>query len=221
MQATTKHITPNETMQWPAALRWTAQLLSFIFHPLFIPIYVTAFLLVLHPSCFSGYAQHEKMRVLAAVAVNTVFFPGITVLLLKALRFIDSIMLHTQKDRIIPYIASGTFYFWTFWVMKNNNYPQLLTAFMLGVFINAYAALIVNIYQKISMHGIGIGALLGIGIIIMLQNTMLMTWPLAAVLLIGGLVCTARLIVSNHRPKEVYLGLLLGFACQVLASFFV
>jgi hypothetical protein len=222
MHSTTHIAQPNElaTAQ-PAPLRAVANILSYVFHPLFIPTYVAAFLIYIHPSCFAGTAPDEKARSLTLIAINTIMFPGITVLLLKGLKFIDSIFLRTQKDRIIPYIASGTYYFWAFWVLKNQAYPPLMIGFMLGVFICTYAALLVNIYSKISMHAIGMGGMLGLFLIIMRSNTMLMTWPLAAALLIAGLVCTARLLVSNHRPSEIYSGLLLGIACQLIASFFV
>lgn len=212
---------PTVVTEQPAALRVVANILSYLFHPLFIPTYVAAFLIYIHPSCFAGTSPDEKAKSMALIAINTIMFPGITVLLLKGLKFIDSIFLRTQKDRIIPYIASGTYYFWAFWVLKNQAYPPLMIGFMLGVFICTYAALLVNIYSKISMHAIGMGGVLGIFLVIMRSNTMLMTWPLAAALLLTGLVCTARLLVSSHRPKEIYSGLLLGIACQFIASFFV
>jgi hypothetical protein len=68
------------------------------------------------------------------------------------------------------------------------------------------------------MHAIGCGGLLGIFIIIMNTNSMLMTWPLCIALLITGLVCTSRLIVSDHTQKEIYLGLLVGLICQFGAA---
>jgi hypothetical protein len=213
--------TTGSSIQQPMALRMAAHFFSYVFHPLFIPAYVTAFMLYVHPSCFAGLSPGEKARSMASISFNTILFPGITVLLLKGLNFIQSIFLRTQKDRIIPYIASGTFYFWAFWVLKNQQYPPLMIGFMLGVFINAYAALLVNIYMKISMHAMGMGGVLGIFLMVIKTNTILMTWPLAAALLITGFVCTARMVVSNHTSKEIYLGLLLGIACQVIASFFV
>jgi hypothetical protein len=212
---------PISSPAQPAALRIVAQLLSYLLHPLFVPTYVTAFLLYVHPSCFAGNSPDDKARTLALVAINTIVFPGITVLLLKGLGFVQSIFLRTQKDRIIPYIASGTYYFWAFWVLKNQGFPPLIVGFMMGVFICTYAALLVNIYQKISMHALGMGGVIGLFLIILYSNTMLMTWPLAAALLLAGLVGTARLLLGDHRPKDVYSGLVLGAVCQVVAAFFV
>ena len=148
-----------------------------------------------------------------------VFFPFITVLLLKGLGFSKSIFLKTQQERIIPYIACGIFFFWAYLVFRNQpEIPKILTAFTFGFFISSSAALLANISMKISMHAIGMGGLLGIFLVIMSQHTMLMTWPIALVLLITGLVCTSRMIVSDHTSKEIYAGLLLGLACQFVAS---
>jgi hypothetical protein len=75
--------------------------------------------------------------------------------------------------------------------------------------------------MKISMHAIGMGGLLGIFLMIMFQGSMLMTWPIALALFITGLVCTSRMMVSNHTSKEIYAGLLLGLACQFVASIII
>jgi hypothetical protein len=213
--------TNNEQRATNTALRFIAHFFSYIFHPLFIPIYVALFLIYLHPSYFAGFSSLEKSKALLLITINTVFFPGITVLLLKALNFISSIYLPTQRDRIIPYIASGTFYFWFFWVMKNQSvYPTIMVSFALGICISAFAGLMANIYFKISMHAIGAGAVLGLFLIIMKTNTMLMTWPLCLAFLLAGLVCTSRLLVSNHSNRELYSGLLLGILCQYAGALF-
>ena len=111
------------------------------------------------------------------------------------------------------------FFFWAYTVFnKQNIYPPILSSFILGVFLAASAALIANIYFKISMHAIGVGGLMGLCIVIANSQTMLMTWPLALALLIAGIVCTARLIVSDHTQRDIYLGLALGLSAQLIAS---
>lgn len=203
----------------PAILKALAQVFSYIFHPLFIPLYATYFLAYIHPGYFSGFSDLGKRKLMVLVAINAVAFPLITVLLLKGLGFIQSFFLRTQRDRIIPYIASMTFFFWTQYVLREQEYvPRMLVAFMMGVFLASAAALMANIYYKISMHAIGMGGLIGLGLVIMQQNTMLMTWPLAAAILLTGLVCTSRLIISDHTPKEIYMGLLVGMVCQFVGA---
>lgn len=195
---------------------------SYLFHPIFIPLYVTWFLVYLHPSAFAGFSAAEKKQTILIVVLNLLFFPLISVLLLRAVGFIDSLFLRTQKDRIIPYIASGIFFFWAYTVFKQQSqYPLLLTTYILGIFLASSLALIANIYFKISMHAIGMGGWLGIFIILFNTKSMLMTWPLCAVLLIAGLVCTSRLLLNSHTARDIYMGLFVGFITQVVAAMFL
>lgn len=200
--------------------RFFAQLFSVVFHPLFIPFYVIWFLVSFHPSYFPGFSFYSKFELLRSTLVNTVLFPAFALLVMKGLGFVKSFMLHTQEDRIGPYLANMIFYFWMARVLFNFN-PQVspvLAAFMTGVFLTTAVALIANIFSKISMHAIGCGGMVGVFIIILYSNTMLMTWPLSIALLVTGIVCTSRLIVSDHTQKEIYTGLLVGLACQFAAA---
>jgi nitrate reductase NapE component len=205
-----------------SVVKFIAHLISYIFHPIFIPLYAVAFLVFIHPSYFSGFSMAAKKQTLLIVFINVVAFPLLAVVLLKAVGFIQSIFLKTQRDRIIPYMACGIFFFWAYLVFKNQtNYPLILSSFLLGVFLASSAALLANIYFKISMHATGVGGLLGIFLLIMKSNTMLMTWPLCIALAITGLVCTARLLISDHSTKEIYIGLIAGLLSQFVAAIVV
>lgn len=185
-----------------------------------MPVYVLYFLLYIHPSAFTGFSDENRFRTLLIVILNLVFFPLISVLLLRAVGFVESIFLRTQKDRIIPYIASGIFFFWTYTVFKQQDvYPLLVVSFVLGIFFASSAALIANIYLKVSMHAIGMGGWLGFFLVIMKTNTMLMTFPIATVLLLTGIVCTSRLMNKSHSPAEIYLGIAIGMISQFVAYY--
>jgi hypothetical protein len=197
-----------------------AGLFSFVFHPLFVPLYVVAFLIRYHPSYFSGFSDDTKLKLLLTTGLNTVFFPAFAILLMKGLGFIRSVFLHTQQDRIGPYLSSMIFYFWMARIFFKFQ-PELspvLASFMTGVFLTTVVGLLSNIYYKISMHAMGWGSVIGIFLIIMNSHTMLMTWPLSIAFLITGLVCSSRLLISDHSPKEIYGGLLVGVLCQFAAA---
>jgi len=214
-----KEIITRPSEKHSLIIRLLANFFSYLFHPIFIPLYITWMLAFIHPDYFVGFSTIGKYKILLLVAINAFAFPLIAVLLLKGLGFINSIFLKTQKDRIIPYIASMTFFFWTQYVLREQNFvPRILVAFMFGVFISSSAALIANIYHKISMHAIGMGGMLGLFLVVMQQNTMLMTGPLTIALLTTGIVCTSRMIVSDHQPKEIYAGLVVGLICQFIGA---
>lgn len=199
-----------------------AAVFSYLFHPLFVPVYISLFLVYLHPSAFAGFSAVEKKQTILIILLNLVFFPFISVLLLRAVGFIQSVYLRTQKDRIIPYMACGIFFFWAFTIFRQQiQYPLLLTSFLLGIFLASSAGLIANIYFKISMHAMGMGGWIGFFLVILNTHSMLMTWPLSIALLITGLVCSARLYGHHHKPVDIYAGLFVGVITQVVASLFI
>jgi hypothetical protein len=204
-------------------INFFAHCFSYIFHPLFIPLYVTYYLVFINSDYFVGFGSKEKSWIILQVILNMIFFPALTVLLLKGVGFIESVFLKTQRDRIIPYMAAGIFFFWMYLVFRNQSeIPQILTAFIFGVFLASSAALIANIYFKISMHAIGCGGMLGLMIVVLNANASSpFTLPLMIAIFITGIVCTSRLIVSDHTQKDIYLGLLCGFFCQFISAAFL
>lgn len=206
----------------PLGLSIPAHLFSVLFHPLFVPLYVIGYLAFLHPDAFTGFSFAEKRQTLLIIGLNMVFFPLLTVLLLKALGFLSSLRMESQKDRIIPYIATGIFYFWGYLVFKQQpSYTLLLPSFILGAFLAASGALIMNIYVKVSMHAIGLGGWLGFLLILAFTGNLYITWVLAITILITGLTCTVRLLLGAHRPFDIYAGLLLGILAQSIAFLYV
>jgi hypothetical protein len=199
-------------------LRWPAHFFSLLFHPLFLPTYVTAFLLYIHPYAFAGLVEKFKVFKLFGVFFTTAFLPAFSVFLMRRLGFIESIFLRTQKDRIIPYVTAMIFFFWAWYVSKNQSEnPPALTAFLLATFLANIAALMANIYFKISMHAIAAGALFLFFCWLSLTSNFSFTVYLSAATVITGLICTSRFIVSDHRAFEIYGGLLAGVICQAVA----
>ena len=77
------------------------------------------------------------------------FFPLVTVLLAKGLGFLDSIYLKTQKERIIPYIACGVYYFWMAYVLRNQpEFSKEVVQLSMAIFIASSLGLLVNIYYE-------------------------------------------------------------------------
>ncbi len=202
---------------WSAPVRFFGHLISFVFHPLFIPSYIAAFLLYGDPYAFAGMTEKAKIFKLASVVFSTAFLPLFSVALMKQLGFIKSIFLREQKDRIIPYIVCMIFYFWAWYVSKNLHDHPAFTAMLLAVFLSCIAGMMANIYFKISMHAIAVGALLLLFLWMAFSGSLATTVYLSVAIFTTGLVCTARFIVSDHNSFEIYSGLLVGALCQLVA----
>lgn len=203
---------------FPLFIKFPAHIVSYVFHPLFIPVYVCCFLLYWHPFAFAGFAPAAKSGLLAPIIINLTFFPAVTVFLLWRLKFVSSILLQTQKERIIPYAAAMVFYFWAWYLFRNfNHVPDILKQFLLGSFISVIAAWLANIYFKISMHALAMGGMLFFIVWVSFSREGASGIYFSLALLITGMVCTARMIVSDHHPVEIYLGLFAGMLCQLIA----
>jgi hypothetical protein len=217
-ESTANNISPVEQ---PLAARLLARLVSWVFHPVFVPVYVMAFLIYEHPFQFTGFDPRQKLAVLLQSVAMYLFFPLVTVLLLKALGFIESIQLKKQKDRIIPLVACGVWYFWIWYVWHNlPGYPDAAIQFALAIWISSWTGLMVNTRMKISLHAISMGIAVSFLFLLAFTQTLNFGVYLSIAVFIAGLVCTARFIVSDHTPAEIYGGLVLGALSMAAAAVF-
>ena len=211
----------KQTDSTNSIVRFVAHFISFAFHPLFIASYTTAFLLYVHPYVFSGFPIGLKFFRMISVIFNTAFVPMFAVFLMWRLKLVESMYLRTQKDRIIPLIIATIFYFWIMYVSKNlPENPGIFSTFLKGSFIAVCLTWFCNIFFKISMHAVAMGAVTVFFIIFSFIDDQPSGLYLSIVILLTGLVTTARLIVSDHTAKEIYWGLIFGALAQ-LVGFYV
>ncbi|RYZ31016.1 MAG: hypothetical protein EOO10_00705 [Chitinophagaceae bacterium] len=202
----------------PLPLRVLGHLISYVFHPLFIPLYVTAFLLYIDPYAFPGLTDIQRTFKLLSVSFNTTFLPGFAVFLMYQLKLIKSMHLATQRERIIPYAVAMVFYFWAWYVSKNQSEnPEIFVDFLLGTFLAVCATWMLNINSKISMHSTAMGGMLCFALLLAFNSQDPSGLYVAVAVFIAGMVCTARFLVSDHSRSEIYLGLASGIVTQLIA----
>jgi hypothetical protein len=201
-----------------APLRFFAQVVSVVFHPLCTGVWMMLYITYLHPTLFLAVSAQSRLLKTATFVNNNLVFPMLVVLLMRGLGFSKSILLHDRKERIVPYMASIIFFFWTWNVFNHHpDVPPVLNSMSQGIFFAACGALVLNTYYKISMHAIGMGGLVGMMLGIALDGQAYSLLPLGFSILLAGLVSSARLIVSDHRPFDLVSGFLLGLSAQLVA----
>jgi hypothetical protein len=218
----------NEAVVMPAPqrvaqpLRIVAKLVSYIVHPLFVPTYVFVWLLFRFPYEFAGISESQAKFRLINVFWTTAFFPAFAVFLLWRLKFISNIMLRVQKERIAPYMITMFFYWWMWYLSRNfTDQPAVLKFFYFGIFITTVAGLTINNFMKISMHAMGIAGAMICVILTCFTYNMHLGLDIAVAVMATGLVCTSRLLLSEHSMAEVYTGILVGVTCQLIAYYFM
>jgi len=119
--------------------KFFGHIISFVFHPLFVPTYFILYLIKVVPFEFVGITDWQLQLRVFSVFWLTAFFPAFAVFLLWRLKFSESIFLRTQKDRIIPYVIVMFFYWWMYYLSRNFlDQPIVLKYFYFGVFIFFY-----------------------------------------------------------------------------------
>ena len=212
-------IVPDRDVSFSPAIRIAAKIISYIFHPLFVPLYIGLFF-IYEIRLFNDRTDWQQKIILAQFFIYYTFFPLMTTVLSKALGFIQTVYLKTQRDRIIPYIVCEIFYFWAWYVFRNLHFPKEVVMFALGVFLSCSLGLILNSFMKISMHTISLGVMCTFFLLAATITTNKYGIYIAIAFFIAGTTATARLIDSNHTQREIYLGFFAGAFAEVIAYFF-
>jgi len=212
--------TQLEVKQGNAVLRFFSKAISYVLHPLFIPTYIFVWLILRFPYEFT--IANERFLKLRIVTVfwTSAFFPAFTVFLLWRLKVISGIYLRYQKDRIIPYIATMFFYWWLWYLSRNfTDQPVIIKSFFFGIFVSTILGLIINNFIKISMHAMGVGGAWVFMILVSFHYSTYLGLDTSIATILTGLVCSARLTLSEHSAKEIYSGFIVGVLCQLLAYY--
>jgi hypothetical protein len=110
-------------------------------------------------------------------------------------------------------------------VTKAEAFPVSLRIAVLGSLIGLWTCFFINNFIKISAHAAGMGGLVlmmaltqttfgyahaQIGLIGGINLVVPMNSLFYGAILMAGVVCTSRLILKAHEPREVYLGFIAG-----------
>lgn len=214
---TEQAIAQEEVIYRQPVFRITAKFISYVLHPLFIPSYIFFWLTQRFPIHFDDISATGLTFKTISVFLNASFFPAFAVFLLWQLKFIDSIFLRTQKDRIVPYIITMIFYWWLWYLSRNlTDQPEVLKFFYFGIFLNTVFGLVINNFIKISMHAMGAGTLLAFILLACGHYATFLGPDIMITTIVAGLICTARLLLNEHSSAEIYAGLFVGAIGQLL-----
>ncbi|MDG2432525.1 hypothetical protein [Flavobacterium sp.] len=189
-------------------------LVSYFFHPVFIPVFATLFYLFTKKTTF---VFQEQLFILLQVFIVTLVVPILFFFLLKVTGKISSVMVPEISERKLPLVIQS---FLIIILVKQSitleRYSEL-HFFMLGALMSTLIALILLFFKsKASLHMMGITGLtlfyFGLSIAYQIQNIVLF----AILIFITGLVASSRLEMKAHTIKEILVGMLLGGGPQLL-----
>jgi hypothetical protein len=189
----------------------TQLVISTLFHPVFINIVSLLLLFTLFPS-LAAMSYQAKSTIISVIVSLTVIIPLVLVGLLKITNSITSIQLEDKKDRKWPYVATAMGYIFSFYLLQKVGVSSLLLKYLLAGIGTVISISVINIFWKISVHMASIGAMLGLLIIANFANYLDSRLMIAGIILIAGIVASARLFANAHNISQIVSGFVLGLA---------
>ncbi len=186
--------------------------ISFIFHPIFMPLFGLCFYFWKSPKFFPQDLIRAKF---ISILILTVILPVLIYLLLKTLGKVKSVYLKTTQERILPLLINATI---TFLVIKRvlpSSQIIELYYFFIGILISTMSCLLLAYLEyKASIHMIAISGVFTFAIALALHFSININGSLSLFAIITGAVATSRLSLKAHTTKEILIGTLIGVAPQ-------
>ena len=193
-------------------MQFLLRIISYIFHPIFIPLFGTITYFALAP--YSSLEQ--KNGTILPIFILTVVIPIIFFFILRNLKLITSIFVPSIKERIYPMLISSGIYFIILYKIIPQNYINEVYYFFIGLLTAAIAILVLLFLKfKASLHLLGMGSILLFLIGLSIHFEINITIAIGLVTLLSGLVTSSRLYLKAHTIPELILGFLIGASSQL------
>ncbi|NCO62480.1 MAG: hypothetical protein GW839_00750 [Flavobacteriales bacterium] len=188
--------------------------ISFIFHPLVIPLLGVIFY-------FSKSPRYIPLQIIQAKLVSlfilTIILPILLYFLLKTLGKVNSIYLETTKERLFPLIVNCLVVFIILHRILTANQILELYYFFVGILISTLACLFLVLLKfKASIHMISMAGLFMFFIALSIHFSININGTLAIMSIITGAIATSRLHLKAHTAIELIIGFFIGFIPQVI-----
>ncbi len=195
-------------------MRFFLNCISYIFHPIFIPLAGTMAYFVLTPKYSPPVVQAGNIL---PVFILTVIIPIITFIILKNIGVVHTIAMSSAKERKYPFYISIILLLLIVYKVIPNNYVAELHYFFAGLVAGTFSALLLLFVNfKTSIHLVGMGSLLMYLINLSVHFEINITIALSVLIIATGLVASSRLYLKAHKKAEVIIGFFIGVCSQLL-----
>ncbi len=183
---------------------------SYLFHPIFIPLFGTFFYVLLDSHYFTLL---QYLILFLQIIIVTILLPISFFYLLRTFGKIENMMLSDISHRKIPLLLQLILF--GVLIEKSitvDRFPSLYFFFVGGLFSTIFAFFLLYAKIKASIHLIGISSLTVFIIGLSIHNQIYAVNLIAFFVIINGVVASSRLEMNAHSNKE----LLIGFICGVI-----
>jgi membrane-associated phospholipid phosphatase len=201
-------------------VRLAAQIISFVFHPLLMTTYLFGLLFAYYPLMFQP--QRPNIALLGIIVLMTFILPALNFLFFRLSGSIRDLNMPHRAERLLPFSLVSILYalvtYMFYWKLPIPNVVELLMIITAMVIAGAVA----TYFYKVSVHCLAVWGLVGILLpLIKASGGEVLLLPATGVILVAGLVMSARLYLNAHTPREVLAGSLMGISIGFAGMIFL
>jgi hypothetical protein len=195
-------------------MRVFSNFISYLLHPLFIPIAGTIAYFLITPKYTPLEVQSASIL---PIFILTVIIPIVTFFILKNIGLVNSVILDTVAERKYPLYIQAAIHLLILYKVIPNNYVSELYFFFTGLLGATFACILLLIFNfKTSIHAIGVGSLLMYLINLSIHFEINLIIAISIFIFFTGAIFTARLYLQAHTRIEIIIGLFIGILSQLL-----
>ena len=191
---------------------YAARAVSLVFTPFYLPLLGLAALFSF--SYLNMLALPYRLTVLLLVYFFTILLPTFLIHLYRRWQGWNLIELSQKRRRMVPYAISILCYLTCIWLMQRLHVYYFVPSILYAALLIQMVCALINVWWKISTHTAGIGGVTGALIIFSEIFTFNPIWWLCIVLVLAGVLGTARMILRQHSLAQVLCGFVVGLVCS-------
>lgn len=190
--------------------------ISTILHPIVIPTVGVMLYFLISPN---NYYPNQKLSVLSLIFIITYLIPLLVLILFKKLKIINSYQTESIKERKLP-VALMIFLFYLLGnTMNNTSNLKDLSLLFYATSVSLFIIYVLFFFKiKTSIHLLSIGISVGFFMVLSSNYTQSYILLIIAIIILAGLLGSARLHLKAHTVKEVYLGFFLGIISPIILN---
>lgn len=195
-------------------MRLLSQLVSYIFHPIFLPLAGTVSYFLITPK----YSTIElKSGNILPIFILTIIIPILSFFILKNIGVVSSVFLTKPEERRYPLMINLILLLMILLKVIPDNYTIELYFFFLGLIAATSTCLLLLVLRfKTSLHMMGMGSILMFLIALSFHFERNIVIAISFMVFASGMVATARLFLKAHSRAELLIGFLVGIMSQLL-----
>ncbi len=192
------------------------KIISTILHPIVVPTIGLFLYFWFVPHTFN---KEQQLLMLSIVFICTYVLPLLLLLLLKLFKSIQSFQLESIQERKIPlFIMTVLFYALVKFLLLLSGSTHDLAILFYGIAISLVVIYVLFYCSlKSSLHLASMGGAIGFFLMLSIQYGLNFLPIIAILILLSGILATARLGLKAHTTIEVYLGFFIGLLGQGIA----